>query len=178
MRVLLLASMCLVACTGADGIESASKVGTECLFKFEQTPVCTYKDTDHSISVTLVTKKIADDELALVQANIVTNGIKQTVKIADDTSMMQGNIGTVLFDDINFDGIPDLAIATSFGVANQYFDYWVYDKNNKTYLATGNYSKLKIDAATKKLSAQVKISAAGYEAQVFTWHGNTLVQSK
>jgi hypothetical protein len=178
MRILILACICLTACNNAVGVEPLSNAGTECLFKFNAKPVCTYQYDKHTISVLLITKLIAENEMELSQAAVEMDGIKTIQNISPDTSMLDGDIGIVLFDDINFDGTPDLAISTSFGVANQYFDYWVRDNASGKYLSLGSLPKLSLNKTSKTLEATVKLNAANYEKQVYEWLGNNLIRKK
>ena len=178
MRMLILANMCLVICANTVGAEPLNAQKTECVFKFNANPVCIYKTGKYTITVSLVTKPIAENEIELTQITIDVDGKKYTHNLSPDTSMTDSDTGIVIFEDINFDGMPDLAISTSFGVANQYFDYWIYDKQSSAYFAVGNFPKLKLDPLRKTLTASVKINAAAYETQIFSWQGKKLVKSK
>lgn len=178
MRILMLASLCLAACTNAVGVESLTNVGKECLFKFNAKPVCTYQHDKHKISVSFVVKPIADNEIELTRITIEMDGKKATHNLSPDTSMIDGDTGIVIFDDINFDGVPDLAVSTNFGVANQYFDYWVRDASSGEYKSVGNLSKLTINTVNKTLETTVKLNAANYEKQIYSWQGSKLVRKK
>jgi hypothetical protein len=174
----MLASICLAACTNAVGVVPLTNADTECLFKFNAKPVCTYQYNKHTISILLVTKPIAENEIELTQVTIDADGKKTTHNLSPETSMIDGDTGIVMFDDINFDGIPDLAVSTSFGVANQYFDYWVRDTSSDEYKSVGNLPKLTINKVNKTLEATVKLNAANYEKQIYSWQGSKLVRKK
>ena len=93
------------------------------------------------------------------------------MNISKDTSILDGDKGYISFADINFDSIPDISITTSFGLANLYMDYWVYDSANKIYSYVGNFSSFKINNKNKTLSNVVKSSAAEYINTTYTWNG-------
>lgn len=157
---------------------AASAADTECVFEFSATPTCSYIEGSLSIQLTLVTTKIADNEIELSQANVAIEGKQHELRLSADTSMTEGNKGSVLFDDISFDGMPDLAVSTSFGTANQYLDYWIYDPAAKEYASVGNFPRLVPDAATKTLKADVRMNAASHETQVYAVVGNKLELKK
>lgn len=178
MRMFIIASICLAACTSAAGVEPFKNMDTECIFKFDAKPACTYKMDKYAITVSVVTKSIAENEIELTQASISYDGKKQILDISPDVSMMDGATGIVQFDDINFDGMPDLAISTSFGVANQYFDYWVHDREGDEYKFVGNFPKFTINKINKMLEATVKLNATSYEKQIYRWQGIKLIRKK
>jgi hypothetical protein len=70
--------------------------------------------------------------------------------------------------------MPDLAVSTSFGTANQYLDYWIYDPAAKEYASVGNFPRLVPDPATKTLKADVRMNAASHATQVYAVAGNKL----
>jgi len=176
MRRLVLASLFIAGCNESVGFEPANNTAIECTFQFNAEPVCLYESGKHSVKVLLVTKQLADDELVLVQAKVTFDGKQHTITISPDVSMIKGDIGIISFADINFDSIPDVAVSTSFGVANQYFDYWTYDPKTKNYHSIGNYPKLSVNPADKTLTASVKLSAASYQKQKYFWDEGKLMQ--
>ncbi len=58
-------------------------------------------------------------------------------------------------------------MTTSFGLANLYMDYWVFDPVNKQYAYIGNLCELKINSKDKTLSNVVKVNAAEYENNIY-----------
>lgn len=92
--------------------------------------------------------------------------------------MNTGDIGIVSFADINFDNVPDIAISTSFGVANQYFDYWTYNPKSGKYTSVGNHPRLNPNPADKTLTANVKLNAAAYQSQKYVWDRDKLIRQK
>lgn len=153
----------------------ATRAQTEspiCQFDFRTTEVCVY----HHISVNLVKQSIAAAEEAIKTIEVERDGKTHKLTVTADTMLFRGDRGYVSMEDINFDGSPDLAITTSFGAANLYLDYWVYDTNAKQYIPVGNYSRLIPDAQTRTLSTEVKVSAAEYKKMIYRWQGNKLVE--
>lgn len=166
------------SCTDAAEVQSATGSDIECSFQLGTDPVCSYKTDKDAIQVSLATKKISDTEIALVKAHVTFDGKRQTLVVSPDVTMTAGDIGVVSFADINFDNLPDIAISTSFGIANQYFDYWASDAKLKTYKPIGNYPKLSADRANKILTANVKLNAAAYEVQSYSWEKGKLLRRK
>lgn len=164
----------LSSASAAGAAAAASATDPECVFEFGATPVCSYVAGPLTIQLTLATTKIAGNEIELTQANVALEGKQHELKLSDDTSMTEGSKGSVLFGDINFDGVPDLAVSTSFGTANQYLDYWIYDPAAKEYAFVGNFPRLVADLATRTLKADVRINAASHETQVYEVAGNKL----
>ena len=74
-----------------------------------------------------------------------------------------------------FDSVPDIAITTSFGLADLYIDYLVYDTIKKKYSYVGNFTQFNIHN-NKILSNVVKISAAKYKNMVYSWKGFKLTR--
>jgi hypothetical protein len=105
---------------------ASQSTSLECSFSGEK-PACAYSANGQVVNVSIVTKKVADNEIELTAAVVSVNGKEQILQLTEDTSMIDGSIGIVTFDDINFDGVPDLGISTSFGTANSYLDYWICD---------------------------------------------------
>lgn len=144
----------------------------DCLFDFSTELVC----QDQDLSVRIEATPIAADEKRL-QALLVHYGNKQyRLPLTDPPSMLQGDRGYILLNDINFDAIPDIGVTTSFAVANQYLDYWVYDKQQTTFLPIGNYAQFSIDNARQRLSNQVRLNATHYEKNIYQWQNQRLVK--
>ena len=143
-----------------------------CDLYFKMSGPCVYKN----IKVNVGVEKIASDEKLIQKLDIVNQGNSYTLNISEDTSMLEGDRGYISFADINFDAIPYVAITTSFGLANLYVDYWVFDPVNKQYDYIGNFSELKINSKDKTLSNVVKINAANYENNLYMWQGIKLVK--
>ena len=76
LKKLLFASIFIAGCSESAGIEPANTSSTECTFQFGAEAVCSYKAGKHAVKASLVTKKLADDEIALIQANVVFDGKK------------------------------------------------------------------------------------------------------
>lgn len=156
---------------GAAPVASADR---ECVFQFSEHPTCTYAAGASSIQLTLAASRIADNEIELTRAEVSIDGKQHELQLSADTSMIEGTAGSVLFDDIDFDGTADLAISTSFGTANQYLDYWIYDPAARQYIAVGNFPRLKPDPAAKTLEADVRVNAATHETQMYVVVGHKL----
>lgn len=168
----------MAGCGESIGLEPVKDSKIECTFQYSPEPVCAYTQDKYSVKVSLTTKTLADDEMALIKANVTLAGKQQALSISPDVSMIKGDIGIISFADINFDSMPDIAVSTSFGLANQYFDYWVYDQKAQAYHSIGNYPKLNANPADKTLSASVKQSAASYQTLKYSWDGYKLIQRK
>ena len=178
MRWILALSIIIVGITDSLSAGDANSQGLECVFQFSAEPVCSYRSGKHDVVVKLQTKKLAEDELVLVRAHVVYNGRSHVLPLSPEVSMVAGNVGVVSFADINFDNVPDLAVSTSFGIANQYFDYWTYDPIGNSYITTGNYPKLAPRRADKTLSATVKLDAANHEQQTYSWMTGRLIRKR
>lgn len=154
-------------CSDAADYENSIATSETCDISFKNSGPCVYKN----ISVKFIVKKISVDEKLLLKLDVEKTGQKFSLDISKDTSFLDGDKGYISFTDINFDSVPDISITTSFGLANLYMDYWVYDVANKNYLYIGNFTKFKINKSNKTLSNVVKISAAKYKNTVYMWKG-------
>jgi len=142
-----------------------------CELLFDMAGSCVYK----GITAGLLTTKLNFDEKILNSLVVINQGNKHSLSITKDTFILEGDKGYISFQDINFDGYPDIAITTSFGLANIYLDYWVYNTTNKQYVFVGNFSKLKLNDELKILSNRIKINAAEYKNNTYIWQGLKLV---
>ena len=172
MKIISILLFCVVsACTNASET-STSQAGKECPISLAKLGPCTHGD----IKVSIVAKNLESDEKLLQQLNVEYKGKTFTLAITKDTSILEGDNGFVLFDDINFDGNTDIAITTSFGVANLYMDYWVYNPADNKFDYVGNYVKFALDSKTKTVSTVVKDGAAKYDKASYSWNGTKLVK--
>lgn len=169
MRAYIILLLLLFAgCTGASETEK------ECLFQFSSSVNCKLNNLD----VVLISEKVANDEKNLKTLKVKSNGHDFILNISKDTSMLDGDKGLIVLQDINFDSYPDIAISTSFGASNLYMDYWIYDKGKNKFRYLGNFSRFTINKKDKSLSNTVKINAANYRKSVYRWSGTTLVKNK
>jgi len=160
------------ACTDATENKKVTDAVESCDIFFKNAGPCLYKE----INVEIEVKEIASDEVLLKSLNVINNGKRHSLQIMSETSMLDGDRGYISFSDINFDGVPDIAITTSFGLANLYIDYWVYDSQNHKYRYIGNYSKFELNQKLKTLSNVIKVNAAEYENNTYSWEGYKLIK--
>ena len=158
-------------CTDATEKSGLINSAEVCDISFNTTKPCVYQ----SITVKLGVEKVASDEKTLKTLNVTHKGDDFVLNVTDDTSMLDGDKGYISFEDINFDGVPDLALTTSFGLANLYLDYWVYNTKSNQYDYIGNHVKFKLNNKLMSLSNTVKINAAKYKNNTFIWKGFKLV---
>lgn len=161
-----------VALLGCSEMVSSAESATECEFDYGNLSSCAYGD----YKVTIQSGRLAADEIQLKSILVSYRGKQQALEMSPDTSMLDGDKGVVLFDDINFDGIPDVAISTSFGLANQYMDYWVFDKEKDQFSRVGNYVRFALHPSDKSLSNTVKDDAATYQDNTYFWRSGKLVK--
>ncbi len=143
-----------------------------CEFDFTFTGECDYRQ----INVKFITSNIATDEKLLKSLLVTVNSKKIELDVLAGTVLFSGDVGHVSFEDINFDGLPDMAITTSFGTANLYLDYWVYVKKENSFMRVGNFSRFVVDENTKTLINTVKINAAEYQNNVYRWNKSELIK--
>jgi hypothetical protein len=171
-RHIILALLLLAFANNARSNTTGDKPA--CMFDFGSQPTCVHGN----MKVAVKTAKIASDEIRLVSLEVERSGKIQSLLISDDTTLLLGDQGIIAFEDINFDQIPDISISTSFGVANQYFDYWIFDPGKKKYSFIGNYCKFSIDSESRTLSNTVKINAATYVKNKYYWNGLKLLRAE
>jgi hypothetical protein len=167
----------VAACSAAEPPEtSAHNESVECEFSFHELNSCGYQSKDREIKVQIETAAIEEDELRLMALSVENNRKKFALNISPDTTLLEGDIGFISFADIDFDSTADLAITTSFGVANLYFDYWVYQPEKAEYVYIGNLPKLMLDPATKTVTTKIKLNAASYEENILIWKDGALIK--
>ena len=163
--------------TASQNLLASSQIPT-CNYDFNGLKPCTTEKIGPGFSVEL---KIVPDAISRKRKNLSKlivrrDGTTHQLVITPDTTLMKRDQGYISFTDINFDGIADLAITTSFGVANLYLDYWVYMPKEKQYKKIGNYSVFELGPKNKTLSNTTKINAATYETVKYKWDAYKLVR--
>jgi len=148
----------------------------ECSVSFKNQH-CSFISEETSIIVELKTKEINDAEKLLTGLQVLLNNQEHLLSVSEDITLFEHDIGYILLTDINFDGFPDLALSTSFGVANQYFDYWTYQPAHEKYEFIGNLPKLGLDKENNHLHSVIKINANEYKETSYSWHDGQLVPS-
>lgn len=84
---------------------------------------------------------------------------------------------TPTFEDLNFDGIPDLRMPESLGNANVYYTYWIYNPTSKKFEANTEMtlSLPKINAAKKQIASFERNSAASYVETIYEYQDGKFV---
>lgn len=173
MKYLILISVLLfTGCTNASDKQVVVQQSTHCEISFNALGPCSF----NGVRVKLISEKIAKDEKGIVRLDVQHQGVSLSVKPADRISMLDGDKGYIDFSDINFDGVADLAITSSFGLANLYLEYWVFDNAARQYVYIGNHAVFEIDSENKALKNQIRVNAATYESSIFNWKGKALVK--
>ena len=79
-------------------------------------------------------------------------------------------------EDVNFDGVNDLALLTSKGAANAYASYWIYRAQADSFAYLGNYPAFSRDTVAHELSTYERGGEGGqlYERRRYRFAGDTL----
>ena len=177
--LIIITSLALSACTSSGLSQIASGYPTEpitCEFDFHSLNECNIIIDKQNMAIRISSMAISEDELQLTHL-VLDKGYKTiALPLSHNVSIMPGDRGYVLVEDINFDQRPDIGISTSFGVANAYLDYWVTSENAEQFHYVGNFPRLEVDSKTQTLSATVRVSAANYENKRWRWEDQELVQ--
>lgn len=150
----------------------AGAATTACLFSFTEFPVC--RSNDYAVRIR--SERVDEKERRLESLRVTIGDRTQILEISPDTTMIEGDRGRVVFEDINFDDIPDLGVTTSFGVANLFLDYWVYEPGRQRFRFVGNYARLTPDRAERTLHSQIRINAVEYERRTYRWNEGRLIK--
>ena len=149
---------------------------TLCDFDFYRIDECHMTVDQQRLTVSINTMLTSEHERQLTHV-VVNNGNDTfTLPFSQSVSIMPGDRGYILVEDINFDKHPDIAVSTSFGVANPYLDYWVTSENAEHFHHIGHFPRLKVDSDTHTLSATVRVNAATYENKKWRWENRELVR--
>lgn len=179
MKNLFVIAVLLITACSANG-DSSQPDSTEkairlCEFDFNGVEGCTIKIDQQVVTISIESRPLADDEQELTHLIINHADGKQHLPISSGVSMIEGDRGYILFEDINFDQRPDVAITTSFGTPNLYLDYWTTAENAKDFDYVGNFPQLSVDQASRSLSAEERVNAANYQNTTWRWDNAQLV---
>lgn len=179
LAIAILTAGLLGACSSADTAfsEPSSENQLECKIEPPAALGCERSVHGDTFRYELLTDFVAADEIHLLAVKVRSPLGSKELPVTPDTTMLAGDQGYLSFPDINFDGVADLALMTSFGTPNLYMDYWVYLPQAREYRAVGNYPQLQIDTSSKTLNAIVKENAAKYEKKVWQWENGQLVET-
>jgi len=172
MRFVFFVLFCVVSVSSNASEPGTSLTESVCPISITTLGPCAHNE----IKASIFAKNLGTDKKVLQTLNVEYNGKTFPLAISKDTTIRDGDNGFVLFDDINFDGITDIAITTSFGKTNLYLDYWVYNKSDNKFEYVGNYVKFSVDQKNKTLSTIVKDVAAKFDNVSYTWKGLKLVR--
>jgi hypothetical protein len=168
----ILGAILALAFIGCSDVAESTGLSAVCDFDFHKLSSCSHGD----YRVSIQSSPLADDEIRLTSLLVNYRGEQYSLQITADTSLLEGDRGIIAFEDINFDGIADIAISTSFGLANQYMDYWVFDSAKKGFDKIGNHVRFNLHPADKTLSNTVKVNAASYQENIYHWQDRKLVK--
>jgi hypothetical protein len=84
------------------------------------------------------------------------------------------------FEDLNFDGIPDLRMAKSLGNANVFYAYWIYNPANKKFEHNTEMtlSLPTVDAAKKEIMSFERNSAASYLETIYAYQDGKFITTR
>ncbi len=173
--LVLCLSLTINAC-GAQQSESQLNVTTECEISFKMMNGCTLEKPGYALTAQVIAEDITADEKLISGVTVKINDMVQNLTLTESTTLIDGDIGSIIFTDIDFDDVPDLAITTSFGTPNLYLDYWRYDTRTKKYIPIGNHPQLIINRAKKTLTTTVKLDAGSYKTTEWRWVDGKLEQ--
>lgn len=163
-------------------IEPSNVIVESCNITFaqKQADPCVLSSANKSYKVTVNTQVLAEDEWLILSLTVLDKNSSSslTLKGTNNISAIEGDIITLKLRDINFDGNVDLAMSTSFGVVNQYFDYWINDPVKGGFKYIGNYPDFAVDNEKRTLKATIKENAANYKNKEWQWLDDQLVVKK
>jgi hypothetical protein len=127
--------------------------------------------------------KVTTDETkeSIVKIDIYQKGASTIFQTLDALELpyQEGNsfFDTPTFEDLNFDGIPDLMMPQSLGNANVYYAYWIYNPTNKKFEANKEMtlSLPKVDADKKEILSFERNSAASYLETTYAYQEGKFV---
>jgi hypothetical protein len=87
---------------------------------------------------------------------------------------------TPTFEDLNFDGIPDLRMPESVGNANVYYAYWIYNPTTKQFEQNTEMtlSLPKVDVSKKQIMSFERNLAASYIETTYAYQNEKFVVTR
>lgn len=87
---------------------------------------------------------------------------------------------TPTFEDLNFDGIPDLRLPESVGNANVYYAYWIYNKSKNSFEKNTEMtlSLPKVNAEKQEIMSFERNSAASYIETTYTYQEGKFITTR
>lgn len=84
------------------------------------------------------------------------------------------------FEDLNFDGTPDLRMPESLGNANVYYAYWIYNPATRKFEQNTEMSLSlpKVDAAKKQIMSFERNSAASYVETIYEYKDGKFITTR
>lgn len=125
-----------------------------------------------------------DAKESIVKIDIYQNGERAVFQTLNDLELpYQADnpfFDTPTFEDLNFDGIPDLRMPESVGNANVYYAYWIYNPTSKQFEQNTEMSLSlpKVDAAKKQIMSFERNSAASYVETMYTYADGKFVLTR
>lgn len=174
----MLASLTLCACSEPSRSSESQEANAGrryCEFSFEGLDECRYNLAGNTIEIDLAMGQPSDDERALSALVVKVGDAAQELPLSRNATIIEGDKGYIQFRDINFDGIEDLAVTTSFGAANLYLDYWVYEAEEERFRYLGNFPDLTPHPEDNRLTSETKRSAKSYSRKTWIWQDGELV---
>lgn len=177
-NIALVSTLFMVACASSSIDSNISDSNPEpiiCEFYFTHADKCSIKTNHKRLEISINTSLISENEVELTDILVQRDGDIISLPVSPDVSFIRGDRGYILIEDINLDQRPDIAVTTSFGVANLYLDYWVFSDNTEQFRHLGNFPRLEVDREEQTLAATVRVNATTYERKIWRWEGQALV---
>lgn len=124
---------------------------------------------------------IDEDKESIVKIDIYKKGEATVFQTLDALELPYEEdnpfFDTPTFEDLNFDGIPDLRMPESLGNANVYYAYWIYNPTSKKFEPNTEMtlSLPKVDAAKKQIASFERNSAASYVETIYEYQDGKFV---
>ena len=168
----------------ADDTPQSTHIPAICYFTFETIGQCeintrnefsSLKEKANINNIQFEFKNLNEDTQELLGITVYsTDAWEQKLTLKSSIEVYPGQRGLLLYQDINFDHHPDIALQTSLGLANWYFDYWVYSPVKKEFIYVGHFPKLMPDYSKKQLSAKIRENAEIHKEIWYEWQENSL----